>query len=476
MATSYKTPGVYVEEISTFPPSVAQVETAIPAFVGFTQKAEKNGEDLTDEPTRITSLLEYERWFGKAQNETGIAVSIQDTVNSGAPSVVLDRQISTSISTPSPFFMHYAMRLYFDNGGGPCYIVSVGDYAGGSVSQTDLVDGLNQLEKFDEPTLIVFPDAMAVSGPSSYYSMINQALQQAQKLKDRFVIIDAFGDNAANVRGTASLGNDIELMKYGAVYHPFLKTVFPYAFQNDEVTIDHQVTDETNATSAGSLDTATLDTVNNGGANEDLSLYNAIKVELEKLTITLPPSAAMSGIYARVDANRGVWKAPANVSVSSCIKPSIRITHEDQKDLNVHTSGKSINAIRSFAGKGIMVWGARTLAGNDNEWKYVPVRRFFNMVEESVERAIETFVFEPNDANTWVKVRAMIENFLTLQWRAGALAGAKAEQAFFVRVGLGETMTADDILNGRMNVEIGMAAVRPAEFIILKFSHKMQEA
>ena len=121
-----------------------------------------------------------------------------------------------------------------------------------------------------------------------------------------------------------------------------------------------------------------------------------------------------------------------------------------------------------------MVWGARTLAGNDNEWRYVPVRRFYNMVEESVKKASSAFVFEPNDANTWVKVRSMIENFLFLQWRDGALQGAKPEDAFFVKVGLGQTMTALDILEGRMIIEIGMAVVRPAEFIILKFSHKMQ--
>jgi phage tail sheath protein FI len=98
------------------------------------------------------------------------------------------------------------------------------------------------------------------------------------------------------------------------------------------------------------------------------------------------------------------------------------------------------------------------------------------MVEESVKKATSAFVFESNNANTWVKVRAMIENFLTLQWRAGALAGAKPEDAFFVRVGLGQTMDANDILEGRMIVEIGMAAVRPAEFIILRFSHKMQQS
>jgi phage tail sheath protein FI len=111
-----------------------------------------------------------------------------------------------------------------------------------------------------------------------------------------------------------------------------------------------------------------------------------------------------------------------------------------------------------------------------NEWRYVNVRRFFNFVEESVKKSTYRFVFEPNDANTWVSIRAMIENFLTLQWRAGALQGVKPEHAFFVRVGLGQTMTADDILNGRLIVEIGMAVVRPAEFIVLRFMHKIPES
>lgn len=191
----------------------------------------------------------------------------------------------------------------------------------------------------------------------------------------------------------------------------------------------------------------------------------------------LPPSGAIAGIYAKTDNERGVWKAPANLSLSAVISPAVKISHEQQAEYNVDVNaGKSINIIRSFTGKGTLVWGARTLAGNDNEWRYISVRRFFNFVEESVKKATEQFVFEPNDANTWVKVRAMIENFLVLQWRAGALAGAKQEHAFYVRVGLGQTMTAQDILNGYMHVEIGMAVVRPAEFIILKFSHKMQES
>ena len=198
---------------------------------------------------------------------------------------------------------------------------------------------------------------------------------------------------------------------------------------------------------------------------------------IQRKLSAIPPSGGVVGIFAKVDNDRGVWKAPANVSLSSVVGPTVFITNDLQDDLNVDVnSGKSINAIRAFTGKGTIIWGARTLAGNDNEWRYVPVRRFYNMVEESVKKASSQFVFEPNDANTWVKVKAMIENYLTILWRQGALAGAKPEQAFFVKIGLGETMTAIDILEGRMNVEIGMAAVRPAEFIILKFSHKMQES
>jgi hypothetical protein len=209
----------------------------------------------------------------------------------------------------------------------------------------------------------------------------------------------------------------------------------------------------------------------------DSATYNKIKAEINRVKVVLPPSSLIAGIYAKVDGNIGVWKAPANISLNYVGKPTVKITNDMQDRLNVDTiAGKSINAIRSFTGRGNLVWGARTLAGNDNEWRFVSVRRFFNMVEESVKNATQQFVFDPNDANTWVKVRAMIENFLILQWRAGALAGAKPEQAFYVRVGLGQTMTAMDILEGKMNVEIGMAVVRPAEFIILKFSHKMQES
>ena len=207
------------------------------------------------------------------------------------------------------------------------------------------------------------------------------------------------------------------------------------------------------------------------------SVYANIKTAIKNAGLVVPPSGAIAGVYASVDGTRGVWKAPANVTLNTVVKPMVDIDDNMQGDMNIDANtGKSINAIRAFTGKGILVWGARTLDGNSNDWRYISVRRFYIMVEESVKKATIQFVFEPNDGNTWVRIRAMIENYLTNLWRQGALAGSKPELAFYVKVGLGQTMTMDDILNGRMIVEIGMAPVRPAEFIILRFSQIQQQA
>jgi phage tail sheath protein FI len=204
-------------------------------------------------------------------------------------------------------------------------------------------------------------------------------------------------------------------------------------------------------------------------------VYNFAKAALKSYFVVMPPSGAVAGVYAATDGSRGVWKAPANVSLAGVLEPVVKLDNLKQENYNVDAdTGKSINVLRAFSGKGTLVWGARTLAGNDNEWRYISVRRFFNMVEESVKKSTYWAVFEPNDANTWVKVRGMIENYLTDKWREGALAGALPKDAFYVKCGLGTTMSAQDILAGRLHVEIGMAVVRPAEFIVLKFFHKLQ--
>jgi hypothetical protein len=357
-------------------------------------------------------------------------------------------------------------------------------------------DALVALRKEDEPTMIIFTDAVSLSR-TDFYSLYTRALTQAAELMDRVVIADLYLDLSDAQRmsdfkagkidmyydmGAGALADDFRSgigninLTYGAAYFPWLITTLPYFADESKIVISGGVDELANVEvlrkypEPGQAD---VEDPQESLYHMNSQLYASIKKQMERLRVILPPASAIAGVYATVDSTRGVWKAPANISLNFVRELSVKLDDEDQKDMNVTATGKSINAIRRFTGKGILVWGARTLAGNDNEWRYISVRRFYNMVEESVKKATEPFVFEPNDANTWVKVRAMIENFLILQWRAGALQGAKADDAFFVRVGLGETMTALDILEGRMIVEIGLAVVRPAEFIILRFSHKM---
>ncbi|WP_372932997.1 phage tail sheath family protein [Mariniphaga sediminis] len=639
MATAYKTPGVYVEEISKFPPSVAQVETAIPAFVGYTEMALIEGVDYHDEgiikPIKIGSLPEYEFFFGGAPEPTTVEIEL-NTDNS------VKRAKVNGVN-----LLYDSVRMFYANGGGDCYIVSVGSYnsLSSDVDKQELLDGLASLEKEDLPTLLVIPESVHLSAAEA--GEVHAAmLAQCNKLQDRFAVLDMV-DGEKEITPTTDPVADfrdnvgMNYLKYGAAYYPWIRTTLPFKidydsivggtytkggaavpditalFNSDIVTAIDNI--DTDIAAESSLTAPSAGTINNRGlletyandlygyakdffdltftdndtndqnsaasihakfvvansnfhgllktlfdynhfsqaANSDApspawdnalisddftadfnpltfaapatdandiftatstaanaapyftalggkliklvsdfyteleasranrtetlqevdGVYKGIVNAISNQGVVLPASGAAVGIYAMVDNERGVWKAPANVSITAVKGPTVNVTHEDQESLNVDTvAGKSVNAIRAFTGKGTLIWGARTLAGNDNEWRYVSVRRFFNMVEESVKKATSQFVFEPNDANTWVKVRAMIENFLTLQWRAGALAGAKQEHAFYVRVGLGQTMTAQDILNGYMNVEIGMAVVRPAEFIILKFSHKMQES
>ena len=492
MAVNPTYPGVYIQEIPSFPPSVAPVATAIPGFIGYTEKAiERQENDLLNKPKKIDSLNEYVQCYGTGIKETGIEVA------------EVNGQMVASITGPSQHNMYYALRAYFENGGGPCYIVSVGNLTE-AVNKDKLKDGLDVTEQVDEITLLVFPESHALvsytgnDGPnfSLYGNLMANALDSCKKLGDRFAIMDVPPDipltkiprDKKNTDGTDAPQEDVDdaatlfrdsiginNLLYGASYIPNLETTFSFLYEEKNVNVkkaDNSTIKLEDINPNGKLQADGTRVKND---NADAALYAQSVQAISFLPVVLPAGPFMAGIYARVDRTRGVWKAPANVSLNGVVRPSVLIDDATQGDiLNISDTGKSINAIREFAGRGVLAWGARTLAGNDNEWRYVSVRRFFNFVEESVKKATIPFVFEPNDRNTWTRVRGLIENFLVIQWRAGALAGAVPEEAFFVRVGLPETMTAQDILEGRMNVEIGMAVVRPAEFIILKFSHIMQ--
>lgn len=472
MASTYKTPGVYIEEIPKLPPSIASVETAIPAFIGYTEKAQwKEEGDLVNRPWRIDSLLQYEQFFGFPQPETE---SLSVTFTTSGARVEVNGKVDET--KRSKYLMYYSLQMFFENGGGPCWITSVGDYeaTGGEVIAQNLLDGLAEIAKINEVTLLLFPDAINLATGTDYYNVYDAAIDQCVLLGDRFTVLDVYhnpdnGDqwdlDVQFLRDTLSgTTNDL---KYAAVYFPriYAGVDFNYKVPGDQTTDN----DASIVIVGGAADNlADLKAANN-------AQYFQAKSALSNIQMLLPASSAVVGIYAAVDSSRGVWKAPANVNIDNAIRPEFLITHKEQETLNVDTTaGKSINVIRKFEGRGpAIVWGARTLAGNDNEWRYISVRRFFNMVEESSKNATEQFVFEPNDRNTWIRVKSMIENYLTQQWKAGALMGTTTREAYYVKVGLGETMTELDIWEGRMIVEIGLAVVRPAEFIILRFMHKM---
>ncbi|MEM9054070.1 MAG: phage tail sheath C-terminal domain-containing protein, partial [Pseudomonadota bacterium] len=205
-------------------------------------------------------------------------------------------------------------------------------------------------------------------------------------------------------------------------------------------------------------------------------LYAEIMERLDRRPILLPPSAAMAAIMSKVDKDRGVWKAPANVSVMGVTELMVNIDNAAQVDLNTPISGKSVNAIRMFPTEGPLVWGARTLDGNSAEWRYINVRRTMIMIEQSIKAAISAYVFEPNDSDTWAAIKSMVSNYLTNLWSQGAFAGVTPSEAFNVSIGLGRTMTAQDILEDRLIVSVLVALVRPAEFIVLNFTQTQQRS
>ena len=460
----FKTPDVYVVEKSTLPPSVVTGASAIPAFVGYTGKAiDNNRKSLTNVPTRITSMREYENKFGQAVETKFEVVINPDT-----------EVMSITQNTGLTHLMYHSLQLYFANGGGACYIVSVGSYGTGAPDYATLKAGLELLEKEDEPTLLLPGDAVKTA---SYHAYVQDMLTQCSRIQDRFAIIDMDGSNASTFR----TGIGSKYLNYGAAYYPYLDTNLSYKYVDTgknavKVTI---YDGEEKKPDAIDLSVLNAPTDSNDKPNDDYNpaRYRAVKDLLDRQRVTLPPSAAIAGAIVTTDNDRGVWKAPANLSLNAVTAPVVRLDNDSQATLNVDaTSGKSINAIRAFNGKGTLVWGARTLAGNSNEWRYIPVRRLFIQVESDIRRATSYAVFEPNNAVTWTKLRTQVESYLTKLWQDGGLAGASAAEAFFVRVGLGETMDEQDILEGRLNVTVGAAAVRPAEFVIFTFTHKLQES
>ncbi len=484
----YETPGVYVEETGTFPPAVVPVATALPVFVGHTERArDVQGGDLTGTTVRVGSLEAYEVLFGGPPVQP-VAVRAERRIGADGRSLGVEVDWVDGPPVP-PHHLYHGLRMYFANGGGECCIHSMGPY--GRVTREDFIAAFAALQDVEGPTLLVFTDAVSLDD-ADYGAVVDAALARCHARGHCFAIIDVpravrgqvDGPGAVDAHFRAHVGRtQPELRRHGAAYYPYLATTLPVAWRDAAVTLasfdvatvdaSGRVTRAPVPGAAGSLlDDAELDL-----RHRHPGVHAAISGFLDAACVVMPPSAAVAGVYCRVDRQQGVWRAPANVALAQVRSAALSLTHQEQDLLNVDVvAGKSVNAIRDFPGRGTVVWGARTLQGNDNEWRYVGVRRFVDFVEASLAPALEAFSFEANTAGTWVRVQAMAGNFLTRLWREGALAGAKPEHAFYVKVGLNQTMTSADVAAGRMVVEIGLAVVRPAEFIILRRIQTMSQS
>lgn len=550
-----KTPGVYIVEKDAFGSSVVQVPTAIPAFIGYTEKAAVNGQSFAMRPMRIASLPAYELLFGRGPVPSFDLVQVDAAAARGSSKVseatgekgaapattevpaadysYADLSYALVRDVRTEYLLYNSLKLFFDNGGGDCFVVSVGLY-GEDVNDTQpFLDGLAALTAEDLPTMVLVPDALLLE-EDGYYAVANQVLAHCGKMQSRIGLFDIFrAEPSANpnppdyVKGfRENIG--LSSLSYGAAYYPWLMTnvvqsthlgyqnLTPASFgtiftsPNERTLIaniqaaNYRLNPPADGAANPFVDTADPavrplldydeddDRARTEGRNKlreaiehwDSTLKEtnnhyklAIKNIKDKLNL-LPATPAIAGLFARVDATKGVWKAPANESLNSVIAPSLKITSDQQEELNVDMlAGKSINVIRSFPGRGAaIVWGARTLMGNSKDWRYINIRRLFLLIEQSVKNAAFAVVFEPNVSLTWVTVKGMLDNFLTGLWKQGALAGASPEEAFTVSVGLGSTMTADDILEGIMRISVKAAPSRPAEFIVITFEQQMQKS
>lgn len=589
---SMKTPGVYIVEKNAFPNSVVEAPTAIPAFIGITEKAMNGNDDLKNKPWKISSMTEFIKYFGGAP-ELSFTVDIKRynpdaTTKNGKvvpenavlnpESKVFQYDVKSKeknkfpiipkpatepfekdyavnyafyINGENKYTLYYNMSLFFANGGGTCYIVSVGTYGKDTLDDTKVTTALTNLEKEQEITMIIVPEAVENTGVCT--NIQQNMLKHCGEMANRFTILDIApkypNNDQLNTRMETFQGSiGSEYMSYGAAYYPWLNTsvlgdrdidgemftwsetfytyrdkfsdvdrnlqaiIEKFMFQSIEVEKDKKVTirgkeyaydiitKELLEKDLGEGIIATVETISavdptpekkvitfssryvtdKNGFHQALFngsvLYQYAMKGLKKYLNLLPPSAAMAGIYTRVDNTRGVWKAPANVSVSYVESTAENIDDKEQEDLNAPMNGKAINVIRAFQGEGIKVWGARTLDGNSLDWRYINVRRTLLFLEESVKNAARAYVFEPNDAGTWINMKSMIENFLRGIWKRGGLAGATPEDAYEVHVGLGDTMTAEDILEGIMRITVLVAVTHPAEFIEITFQQQAQKS
>lgn len=398
-----------------------------------------------------------------------------------------------SIQRSDHYTLYYNLQFFFANGGGPSYIVSVGGYDK-ELNRDTMINAIDTLLQEREPTMVIIPESVNLS-EQECYDVQNSAADHCGNIQNRITIMNVYNgykdrkDPSGDAIATFREKTVTPFLNYSTAYYPWLNTSIvsekDISFENI-VEKDIAVLQALLILSAPDLDSditrinSVTSTKDSKAINETLfnqhPLYSRMIKEMTCQINLLPPAAAMAGIYTLTDNTREVWKAPANIALSNVISTAVNISNIQQEDLNAPLDGKAMNAIRSFAGEGILVWGARTLDANSLDWKYINVRRTMIMLEESIKNTFKTFIFEPNTVTTWVFINSMIRNFLTGIWKRGGLAGPNPDEAFSVHIGLGDTMNPEDILEGIMRLTVCVAIIRPAEFIEITFQQQMQKS
>jgi phage tail sheath protein FI len=586
MANNFKVPGVYPVEKRVFGKTVVSKVTAVPVFIGYTQKE----PEIADAPKRINSFEGYFKEFGGG--------------NYSIPATIEDKE-----AFGKQFFLFESIKLFYINGGQTCYVVSVGKYLNEGPNADSLVQGIKKIFEIPQANLVLVPDAAGL-GDEDRKKVYGELLKQCSSSNDfgafinQFALLDASKELVQQEAETALKGLEGEVLAHGAMYHPWLKTNeltredVERSLLDTDFLILKKVEDAKKKvedakkkvedaqkkvkTAQGKVDKteATANTANEDSvkkelesANTELQVANAelqaaetkvntaqqevddaqakvntaqqevddaqakvntaqskeetnsAKKQLEKVNkqlhsakttlqsakakfdslqlatwsskahflrrnypdwdakikkivetnSLLPPTGAVAGAFVRSDEQFGIQKAPANIVLRGIKKLHSVVNDTNQGQFNVPSDGKSINCIRSFINNDIKIWGARTLDGNVDDFRYVNVRRTMSMLQESIKTLLEQFVFDDNNERTWLKIRAALGKFLRGMLYRGVLYGNTPSEAYEFSVGLGQTMSEEDLLDGIIRVHVKLALIRPAEFIVVTFEQKTME-
>lgn len=417
MSLALRPPGVYVIEKPSSAGQLEAVGTSTAGFVGVAPR--KNAPE--NRAIAVGNWSEFVRTFVQTPEEAEKRGPIP---------------ASTALSN--------AVYGFFQNGGSRVYIVNVGEkgsIAGGGTQRS----GLQLFEEINEIKIVAAPGCMEAA---DYQALLGHA----ETLQDRFAILD-LPEHVADRRLLTQVKTVRAAPRRGGGGS---------AGAGDGADAAAPAADT--GTGSGGFRPSQSDR----GFGAAYYPWGIMTDPLNpKSTVNVPLSGHIAGVYARVDAQRGVFKAPANEAILGLLGLTDQITDAEQADLNAN----SVNCIRYFGTEGIRIWGARTLAASSSEWRYIPVRRLFNMVEETIARGTRWVVFEPNDERLWARIRRDLRGFLMTIWRAGALAGATPEEAFFVRCDA-ETNPPEDVKGGIVRAIVGLAPVRPAEFVIFEVSQR----